>query len=57
MLKNYKSANSAMVDKMRFDFVVNGGRVVIELAFGSLNNRWRNLQAFNMSVEKVVVIT
>ena len=30
MLKNYKSANPAMVDKIRFDSVMNGGRVVIE---------------------------
>ena len=57
MLKNYKSANPTMVDKMRFDSAVNGGRVVIEQAFGSLKNRWRILKAFNMSVEKAVVLT
>lgn len=39
MLKNYKLVNPAMVDKMRFDFVVNDGRVVIEQIFGSLKNR------------------
>ena len=57
MLKNYKPANPAMVDKMRFDSTVNGGRVVIEQAFGSLKNRWRILKAFNMSVEKAAVVT
>lgn len=41
MLKNYKHVNPAVVDKMRFDSAVNGGRVVIEQAFGSLKNRWR----------------
>ena len=46
-----------MVDKMRFDYAVNGGKVVIEQAFGSLKNRCRILKAFNMSVEKVVVMT
>ena len=39
MLKNYKLVNLAMVDKMRFDFVVNDGRVVIEQIFESLKNR------------------
>ena len=29
MCKNYKFANPTMVDKMRFDSVVNGGMVVI----------------------------
>ena len=29
MCKNDKFANPAMVDKMRFDYAVNGGRVVI----------------------------
>jgi hypothetical protein len=57
MLKNYKLANPAMVDKIRFDSAFNGGRVVIEQVFGSLKNRWRILKAFNMSVEKVVVVT
>ena len=57
MLKNYKPANPAMVDKIRFDSAVNGGRVVIEEAFRSLKNRWRILKAFNMSVEKVAVMT
>ena len=57
LLENYKLENPAMVDKMKFDSAVNGGRVVIEQAFGSLNNRWRILKAFNMSVEKVVVVT
>ena len=53
MLKNYKPANPAMMDKMRFDSVVNGGRVVIEQAFGSLKNRWRILKYYNMLVEKL----
>ena len=56
MLKNYKPANPAMVDKMRFDSAVNDGMVVIEQVFGSLKYRWRILKAFNMSVEKVVVV-
>lgn len=57
MLKNYKPANPAMVDKMRFDSAVNGERVVIEQTFGSLKNQWRILKAFNMSVEKAAVVT
>jgi hypothetical protein len=31
--------------------------VVIEQAFGTLKNRWRILKAFNMSVEKTVLVT
>ena len=30
ILKNYKPANPAMVDKMRFYSAMNGGRVIIE---------------------------
>ena len=37
-LKNYKHANPAMINKMRFDSIVNDGRVVIEQVFGSLKN-------------------
>ena len=48
MFKNYKPANPVMVDKMRFEFVVNGRRVVIEQTFGSLKNRWRILKDFKM---------
>ena len=32
ILKNFKPANPAMVDKMMFDSAENGGRVVIEQA-------------------------
>ena len=55
MLKNYKPANPAMVNKMRFDSAVNGGRVAIEQTFGSLKNRWHIRKAFNISVEKAEV--
>ena len=57
MLKNHKPANPAIIDKMRFDSVVNGGKVVIEQTFGSLKNRYRILKAFNMLIEKTVVVT
>ena len=43
MFKNYNPANPAMVDKMRFDYAVNGGRVVIKQAFRFLKNHWRIL--------------
>ena len=56
MLKNYKPANPAMVDNMRFDSIVNGGRMVINQAFGSLKNRWHILKVFHMSVKKAVVM-
>ena len=56
-LKTYKPANPAVVDKMRFDSVVYGGKMVIEQAFGSLKNRWHILKAFNMLVEKTAIVT
>jgi hypothetical protein len=54
---HHKLANLAMVDKMRFDYAVNGGGVVIKQVFGSLKNRWRFLKVFIMSVKRTVVVT
>jgi hypothetical protein len=56
MLENHKHANPTMFDKMRFDSVINDGMVVIEQNFGSLNNRWHIIKAFNMLFEKTVIV-
>lgn len=44
----------ANVDKTRFDFGINSGRVVIENTFASLKNRWQILKHFNAIVDKAV---
>jgi hypothetical protein len=56
--KNWKTRNPIDVNKIRYDFSMNKGRVVIENPFGSLNNRWRILRHFNPRVDgaaKVIV--
>ncbi len=41
------------MNKARYNFSMNKGRVVIENAFGSLKNRWRILRHFNPIVDKI----
>ena len=49
MLRNFKPADGN-VDKIRFDMHMNGGRVLVENAFGLLKGRWKILKRANYSV-------
>jgi hypothetical protein len=41
----------------RFDSSINSSRVVIEHAFGALNNQWRILKCFSLNVDKFANVT
>jgi hypothetical protein len=45
------------VDKIKYDFNMNLGKVVMENAFGSLKNRWRILKHFKFKIDKASPIT
>ncbi len=57
LLKGYKPRNSDMVDQIRFDQSMNKGHVLIKNAFGTLKNRWRILNFFNVHVDQTPMIT
>jgi hypothetical protein len=56
-LKGYKPQNSDMVDQIRFDQSMNKGCVLIENAFGILNNQWRIFKKINACVDQAPMIT
>jgi hypothetical protein len=53
--KNWRSPQDE--EKKRYDSTMNSRRVVIEMAFGSLKNRWSILKNFNSRVDKAAKIT
>lgn len=57
LLKNFKPDNLIFRYKIWFDSTMNPDRVVIEIAFAALKNRWRILKAFNMAVDKCAMGT
>lgn len=50
--KNWKTCNVVDVDKTKFDFSMNSGRIVLENIFASLKNKWQVFKHFNFRIDK-----